>query len=133
MVTRVNLLHFNLCVNVTVGEKVDIGVLDLRYSVFVTYHCDNVIEGKERVTLDLGEDVLSHGAAGEELDQLDVIAKRATVVHAVPLTPHHLEEVVEGGAVVVEDENLVTSVEKFLHDKILASSYELILCVDNCL
>ena len=38
-------------------------------------HVDDVIQWQEGVAFDLGEDVLAHGAAGQQPDQLDVVTK----------------------------------------------------------
>ena len=38
-------------------------------------HVDDVIQWQEGVAFDLGEDVLAHGAAGQQPDQLDVVPK----------------------------------------------------------
>ena len=100
VVAVIDLFHLHLSVDVTVGDEVGIGAFDLWDSVFVTDHGDNVVERKERMALDLGEDVLAHGAAGEQLGQLDVVEQGAGVVHAVPFAPHHLQEVVEGGSII---------------------------------
>ena len=47
--------------------------------------------------------------------QLDVVAERAGVVHPVPLTPHHLQKVIEGGLVIVEYKNVLSSIDKLLN------------------
>ena len=44
-------------------------------------HVDDVIQWQEGVAFDLGEDVLAHGAAGQQPDQLDVVPKRRAVIH----------------------------------------------------
>ena len=44
-------------------------------------HVDDVIEWQERVAFDLREDVLAHGAAGQQPDELDVVAEGGAVVH----------------------------------------------------
>ena len=49
--------------------------------VRVANHVDDVIQWQEGVAFDLGEDVLAHGAAGQQPDQLDVVPKRRAVVH----------------------------------------------------
>ena len=40
-----------------------------------------------------------------------MITERTGIIHPVPLTPHHLEKVIEGGFVVVEDEDILPSVD----------------------
>ena len=47
--------------------------------------------------------------------QLDVVAERTGVVHPVPLTPHHLQKVIEGGLVIVEYKNILSSIDKLLN------------------
>jgi len=131
VVGGVDLLHLNLCVDVTVRQKVDISVFHFRDSVFVNNHFDDVIKGKKAVTLDLCIDVLPHRAAGQEPDQFYVVAERTGVIHPVPLTAHHLQEVIEGSLVIVEYEDVFASIDKLLHDQVLTPPYELRLCVDD--
>ena len=40
----------------------------------------------------------------------------------VPLRPHHGDKVVEGGFVVVEDQDVFAGVDQLLHDQVLAAS-----------
>jgi len=63
--------------------------------------------------------------------QFDVVAEGAGVVHPVPFAAHHLEEVVEAGLVVVEDEDLLPGVDELLHDEVLAPPDELVLRVHD--
>ena len=66
MVAGVDLLHLHLGVDVTVGQEVHIGVVHLGDGVVVNDHLDDVIKREEGVALDLGVDVLAHGAAGQQ-------------------------------------------------------------------
>ena len=96
MIGGVYLLHLHLCVNVAVGEEVDVGILNLRDGVLVNNHLDDIIQGQEGVALNLSVHVLAHGAASQQSDQLDMVAEGTGIIHPVPFTPHHLQEVVEG-------------------------------------
>ena len=58
----------------------------------------------------------------ESTYQLNVVAERAGVVHSVPLAPHHLQEVIEGGLVIVEDKNVLSSIDKLLNRVFILSS-----------
>ncbi len=60
-----------------------------------------------------------------------MVAEGAGVVHPVPLAAHHLEEVVEAGLVVVEDEDLLPGVDELLHHEVLAPPDELVLRVHD--
>ncbi len=60
-----------------------------------------------------------------------MVAERAGVVHPVPLAAHHLEEVVEAGLVVVEDEDLLPGIDELLHHEVLAPPDELVLRVHD--
>ena len=44
-----------------------------------------------------------------------MVAEGAGVVHPVPLAPHHLQKVVEGGFVIVEYKNVLPSIDKLLN------------------
>ena len=44
-----------------------------------------------------------------------MITEGAGVVHPVPLAPHHLQKVIEGGLVVVEYKNVLSSIDKLLN------------------
>ena len=44
-----------------------------------------------------------------------MVTERTGVVHSVPLAPHHLQKVIEGGLVVVEDKNVLSSIDKLLN------------------
>ena len=46
--------------------------------------------------------------------QLDVVAEWAGVVHPVPLTPHHLQKMVEWRLVIVEDKHVLSRIDKLL-------------------
>ena len=43
-----------------------------------------------------------------------MIAELAGIVHPIPLAPHHLKKVVEGGLVVVKDQHVLASVDQLL-------------------
>ena len=58
---------------------------NLWYAVWVCDDLHNVIEWQERVTLDLSVHVLSLGAAGEQLDKVDVIGEGRRGVVALGL------------------------------------------------
>ena len=95
VVGRVYLLHLDLGVDIAVIQEVDVRVLHLGYRVGVAhllkkhfaftflelglsspkfpYHVDDVIEGQQRMALDLCVDVLAHRAARQKPHQLDVV------------------------------------------------------------
>ena len=60
------------------------------------------------MALDLGVDILALGAQRQQLHQVDVVLQGAAVVRAVPLRPHQLDEGVEGAAVIVEQQHLLS-------------------------
>ena len=58
------------------------------------------------MAFDLGVDVLSLGAARQQLNQVDVVLGGAGIVDALPLVAHHPNEGIEGGFVIVEEEHV---------------------------
>ncbi|TNN41327.1 hypothetical protein EYF80_048501 [Liparis tanakae] len=79
-------------------------------AVFVGDDPHDVVQGQQGVALDLRVDVLALGADGQQLHQVDVVHQGAVLVHAVPLGTHHLHQGLEGGAVVVEDQDVLARV-----------------------
>lgn len=45
----------------------------------------NIIQGQQRVALDLGVDVLPLGANSQQFDQVYVVHQGAVFIHAIPL------------------------------------------------
>lgn len=76
------------------------------------HHADNVIQREQGVALDLRVDVLSLCAHGQELDQVDVVHERAVLIHPVPFRPHHLDQSLERGSVVVEYEDILSCINQ---------------------
>ena len=58
---------------------------NLWYAVWVCDNPDDVIQRQYRVTFELGVDVLALGAAGEQLDKVDVIGEGRRGVVALGL------------------------------------------------
>ena len=81
---------------------------DLWNAVTVGDHAHDVVEREEGVALDLSVDVLALRAQRQQLHQVDVVLQGAAVVCAVPLRPHQLDEGVEGAAVIVEQQHLLS-------------------------
>lgn len=86
--------------------------LYLRDAVFVGDHFDDVVEGQQGVTFQLGVDVLALGADGEELYQGVVVGQGAVLVPTLQLAAHHLEQHREGGAVIVEHQHVLATVHQ---------------------
>jgi hypothetical protein len=76
-------------------KMLKVEITRLGNAVVVGNHSHDVIEGKQRVALDLGEHVLPARAQRQQLDQLNVVPQRAAFVVPVPLGPHQLEKLVE--------------------------------------
>ena len=81
-------------------------------AVWVRDDADDVVERQQRVTLDLGVDVLALGAAGEQLHEVDVVLERAVGVEAVPLAAHQVDQHREARLVVVEEQHVVAHVQQ---------------------
>lgn len=81
-------------------------------AVLVGHHADDVVQREQRVTLDLSVDVLALCAHSQELHQVDVVHEGAAFVHPVPLRPHHLDQRLERGSVVVEHEDVLARVHQ---------------------
>ena len=75
-------------------------------------HPYDIIQGQQGVALDLGVDVLSLRADGQQLHQVDVVHQVAVFIHAVPLWTHHLDQGLEGGPVVVEHQDVLARVHQ---------------------
>lgn len=84
----------------------------LRDAVLMGHHPHDVIQRQQGVTLDLCVDVLALGADSQELYQVYVVHQRAVFIHAVPLRSHHLHQRLEGGAVVIEDQNIFACIHQ---------------------
>lgn len=84
----------------------------LRDAVLMGHHTDDVVQWEQGVTLDLSVDVLALSAHSQELDQVDVVHEGAVLIHAVPLRPHHLDERLERGSVIVEHEDVLSRVHQ---------------------
>ena len=54
-------------------------------------------------------------------------------MHSVTFLDHHINKMIETSFVIVENQNVFTGMNHFLHNKILRSSIKLIFCSDNCL
>ena len=54
-------------------------------------------------------------------------------MHSVTFLDHHINKMIETSFVIVENQNIFTGMNHFLHNKILRSSIKLIFCSDNCL
>ena len=52
--------------------------------------------------------------SGNLTHQLYVVAEWAGVVHPVPLTPHHLQKMVEWRLVIIEDKHILSGIDKLL-------------------
>lgn len=74
------------------------------------HHPHDVIQGQQRVALDLCVDVLALGAGGQQLHQGDVIGQGAALVGSVPLRAHHLQQHWEGRSVVVEYQHVLAAI-----------------------
>ena len=83
---------------------------DLWQTVLVRDHAHDVVQRQQTVALDLGVDVLALGTASQQLHQVDVVHERAGRVDAVMLRLHQLDQVLERGPVVVEQQHVVTDV-----------------------
>ena len=59
VVARVNFLHLDFGVDVTMVEEVDVGGFDLRNAVLVRHHVHDVLQRQQEVTFDLRVHVLS--------------------------------------------------------------------------
>lgn len=86
-------------------------------AVLVGHDADNVIQWEQRVALYLCVDVLALGAHGQELHQVDVVHERAVLVHPVPLWPHHLDQGLERGSVVVEHEDVLSRINQLYKEQ----------------
>lgn len=75
-------------------------------------HSDDVVEGQQRVALELGVDVLALGARGQQLHQRVVVGQSPALIHALALRAHHLQQHWEGGPVVVEDQHVLAAVHQ---------------------
>lgn len=88
------------------------------------YHTHYVIQWQQGVTFDLCVDVLALGADSQELHQVNVVHQRTIFIHAVALRSHHLDQCLEGGAVIIEDQNIFASIHKLrdetnIHDYVI--------------
>ena len=83
-------------------------VAHLGDAVLVGHHADNVIQREQGVAFDLRVDVLALRAHGQELHQMDVVHEGAVLIHPVPLGPHHLNQGLERGSVIVEHEDILS-------------------------
>ena len=43
-----------------------------------------------------------------------MVTERTGVIHSVPFAPHHLQKVIEGGLVIVEDKNILPGIDELL-------------------
>lgn len=77
-------------------------------AVLVGHHADNVVQREQGVALDLRVDILALCAHSQELHQVDVVHERAVLIHPVPLRPHHLDQSLERGSVIVEHEDVLS-------------------------
>ena len=84
----------------------------LWYAVWVCDNPDDVIQGQDRVTLELGIDVLALGAAGEQLDKVDVVGEGLRWVVALGLGRHQVDEGLEGRPPIVEQQHLFAHVDQ---------------------
>ena len=86
----------------------------LRDAVVVGDDPDDVVERQQRVTLDLRVDVLALGAAGEQLDEVDVVGEwtGAGRVRPMALRAHQRRQRLEERLVVVEEQHVVAHVHQ---------------------
>lgn len=77
-------------------------------AVLVGHHADNVIQREQGVAFDLRVYVFALRAHSQELHQMDVVHEGAVLIHPVPLGPHHLNQGLERGSVVVEHEDILS-------------------------
>jgi hypothetical protein len=80
-------------------------------------HTNDVIEREQGVALDLRVHILALCAHGQELHQMDVVHERAVLIHPVTLGPHHLDQSLERGSVIVEHEDVLSRVDKLHREK----------------
>ena len=64
------------------------------------------------MALDLGVDVLSLGAQCQELHQVDVVHQLTVLVCPVPLGLHQSDQLLEGRAVVVEQQDFLPDINQ---------------------
>lgn len=86
-------------------------------AVFMSDHTNDVVEREQGVALDLSVHILALCAHGQELHQMDVVHERAVLIHPVTLGPHHLDQSLEGGSVVVEHEDILSRIDKLHREK----------------
>ena len=104
-------------------------------AVWVRDDADDVVERQERVTLDLGVDVLALGAAGEQLHEVDVVLERAVGVEAVPLAAHQVDQHREARLVVVEEQHVVAHVQQLqapTHTPVSSCRHNTRSCARKC-
>lgn len=79
-------------------------------TVLMSDHADNVIQGEQGVTLDLGVYVLALGTQCQQLDQVDVVDKGAGWVTQVMLRPHQLHKLLKGCLIIVEQQHFLSNI-----------------------
>lgn len=89
-----------------------------RDAVLVRHHPDNVIQRQQRVALDLRVDVLALRAHSQQLHQVNVVYQGAVHIHPVPFRAHHLDQSLEGGSVVVKDQDVLSCIHKLEHKRV---------------
>lgn len=80
-------------------------------------HTNDVIKREQGVALDLRVHILALCAHGQELHQMDVVHERTVFIHPVTLGPHHLDQSLERGSVIVEHEDVLSRVDKLGREK----------------
>lgn len=80
-------------------------------------HTNDVIKREQGVALDLCVHILALCAHSQELHQMDVVHERAVLIHPVTLGPHHLDQSLERGSVVVEHEDILSRIDKLHREK----------------
>lgn len=82
----------------------------LRNAVDVDDHLHDVVQRQQGVALELCVDILALGAGGQQLHQRVVVSQCPTLLRALTLTAHHLEQQQEGRAVIVEHQHVLATV-----------------------
>ena len=76
----------------------------LGYTVLVSDHSYDVVQGQQGVALDLGVDVLALSADRQQLHQVNVVHHVAALAPASALSPHHMDQGPHGGTALVDDQ-----------------------------
>lgn len=85
---------------------------DLGDTVIMGHHPHDVIQGQERIALDLSVDILPFRTCCQQLHEGDVVGQGAALIPAGSLGAHHVEEDGERRSVVVEYQHVFTPVNQ---------------------